>query len=208
MNWRLIIKDRKSQPAHGTYSDWKIQISDECYKQCVYCSIHEAQFGGIDHFHIDHFRPKSKFPLLKNDILNLFYSCPVCNRFKSDDWPGDPDPKIPSYVDPSITDYSKIFNLVNNYELEGKFVSAKYLVLRLYLNRAQLIYERREALKRTEEIALRHSVNDLICKISRYNPNVALEVLVQVSSIYSNLLDLEQKKREIRPYELAEIRRP
>jgi len=208
MNWKLIIKDIKNQPPLGTYSDWKNQIAKECFNQCVYCSIHEAQFGGIDHYHIDHFKPKSIFPALINDILKLFYACPVCNRFKSDDWPCNPNLNSPSYIDPSKTNYSYLFELKDNFELNGKYVASRYIILRLYLNRAQLIFERREALWRSQEIKLRKTINDLIVQIGNNDPKYALEVLLRVSMIYSNLLDLEQKKREIRPYELLDIRRP
>ena len=104
MNWKLVNKDPTTQPKRGTYSDWKEQIAQECYNQCVYCSIHESQFGGINNFHIDHFRPKSIFKNLENDICNLFYSCPICNRFKSDDWPNEPNLDTISYPDPSNID--------------------------------------------------------------------------------------------------------
>ncbi len=208
MNWRLINKDISNQPSTGSYSDWKEQIAKECFYQCVYCSIHESQFGGIDHYHIDHFRPKSKFPKLKDDILNLFYACPICNRFKGDDWPSDPDLNAVSYIDPSITNYSDLFELEDNYEIDGKHIASKYIILRLYLNRAQLIFERRESSKRNQEIKLRESLNDLVIQIGKLDPKYALNALIRITSIYNNLLTLEQKKREIRPYELSDIRKP
>lgn len=158
MIYQLIHKDSKNQPT-GVYTDpgWKEQIAKECNYQCVYCSIHETHWGGIDHYHIDHFRPKSlgRFADLENDICNLFYSCPVCNRFKSDDWPSDPDLNVPSYPDPSVTDYSTLFDSdTENYTLAGKCVSAIYIIHRLYLNRPQLVYERRESFLREKELTI------------------------------------------------------
>ena len=93
MSWKLIIKDKNNQPAGKDYTLWKEQIAEECFHQCVYCSIHENPWGGVDHYHIDHYRPKSipAFVKFELDILNLFYACPVCNRFKSDDWPAEPN---------------------------------------------------------------------------------------------------------------------
>lgn len=207
MNWKLISKNQKNQPTSGTYSDWKEQIAKECFYQCVYCSIHEAQFGGIDHYHIDHFRPKSKFPEHKEDILNLFYACPVCNRFKSDDWPGESDLNTTTYVDPSKINYSELFDLKADFEIVGKYTASRYIVLRLYLNRSQLIFERRESLQRIQEIELRKSINALIIKVGEFDTKYALEALISIMVIYSNLLTLEQKKREIRPYQLVDIRR-
>ena len=77
MNWNKIDNKIRKQPKTGEYSDWKQQIADDCFNKCVYCSIHESPWGGIDHFHIEHFRPKSKFDKLKNIIQNLFHCCPV-----------------------------------------------------------------------------------------------------------------------------------
>ncbi len=37
---------------------------------------------------IDHFRPRSRFPHLWLDWLNLVYACHRCNQLKGDSWPG------------------------------------------------------------------------------------------------------------------------
>ncbi|MFW8696104.1 HNH endonuclease, partial [Mesorhizobium japonicum] len=57
--------------------------------KCGYCDTPDYYSGGRTGFHIDHFAPKSKFDLLKNEYNNLVYCCPICNLGKSDDWPGD-----------------------------------------------------------------------------------------------------------------------
>lgn len=207
MHWKLINKQKDSQPSSGKYSDWKEQIAKECFYQCVYCSIHEAQFGGIDHYHIDHFKPKSKFPEDEDNILNLFYACPICNRFKSDDWPGEPELNALSYINPSVFDYTDLFEINENFIIIGKYIAANYIILRLYLNRAQLIMERRESAARAKEIRLRESINSLIVTTGKFDSQCAINALIEITSIYNNLLELEQKKREVRPYELIEIRK-
>jgi hypothetical protein len=207
MSWKQVVKNRQNQPQKGTYSDWKEQIAEECSYQCVYCSIHEAQFGGIDHYHIDHFRPLSKFPELQNDILNLFYSCPICNRFKSDDWPCEPELGTACYINPSENDYNELFDINDNFEIKGKYVASSYIILRLFLNRAQLILERRESSIRNSEVKLREKINELVLKLGQSNPKFVIEILQRINAIYSNLLTLENKKREIRPYELKDIRK-
>ncbi|HBG62240.1 MAG: hypothetical protein A2266_02595 [Bacteroidetes bacterium RIFOXYA12_FULL_40_10] len=207
MNWKLINKNKNSQPISGSYSDWKEQIAKECFYQCVYCSVHEAQFGGIDHYHIDHFKPKSKFPGDKENILNLFYACPICNRFKRDDWPGEPDLNTVSYINPSIIDYTELFSLKNSFEIEGKYIASNYIIHRLNLNRAQLIIERRESTVRAKEIDLREKINSLVITIGEFDSKYVLSILISITSIYNNLLVLEQKRREVRPYELQDIRR-
>jgi hypothetical protein len=209
MNWKLIIKDKKNQPASGTYSDWKEQIADECFKQCVYCSIHEGQFGGIDHYHIDHFRPKSikRFKKLENDILNLFYSCPICNRFKSNDWKGNPNLNRTTYPDPSKIDYSILFTLKENFEIAGKYVASKYIIIKLALNRSQLIMERREGKRRTQVGQLIQEISDLVNSIDNDDLQFNNRILKEIDAVKTNLLALENKKQKIRPYKLKDIRK-
>src|ERR1043166_3511274 len=149
MTWRKV-KSPRVQPRKGEYSDWKQQIADDCWQQCVYCAIHESRYGGLDNFHVEHHRPKSlsRFAKLINAIKNLFLACPICNRFKSNDWPNDPtdDHSLAGYPDPSECDYNDLFRLVSGtFEVEGLNVAARYITERLYLNRPQLILERRTA---------------------------------------------------------------
>ena len=111
MNWKQIDRESRIQN-EGVYSEWKQQISNDCYNQCVYCSIHEMPWGGIDHYHIDHFRPQSKFEDLVNIITNLYHCCPICNKFKSNDWKNEPnDLDRICYPDPSDYNYTDLFNL-------------------------------------------------------------------------------------------------
>jgi len=208
MNWRLIVKDKSKQPKTGTYSDWKEQIAEECYYQCIYCSINEAQFGGIDHYHIEHYKPKSieRFKSLENDIVNLFYSCPICNRFKSNDWPNDADDlNLVCYPDPSEYDYSELFDInSDNYKVYGIYVSTKYMTERLYLNRPQLLYERREAFLDQREQEVTNAIYDLLEKL---NSKEDFDMLRESSKAVFDLNKTIQKRNKIRPYKLAEIRK-
>lgn len=209
MSWKLILKDAKKQPLKGVYSEWKEQIAEECFFQCVYCSIHESQFGGINNYHIDHFRPKSIFAELENDICNLFYSCPICNRFKSDDWPAEPDLKVASYPDPSKLNYSELFDTTQSFEIQGKYIASQYLVIRLFLNRSQLIMERREE-RRVEEVSvLMKEISVLLDRFvsEKKDYKGACEALRVLDEIKNNIYTLMEKRRKIRPYELKDIRK-
>ena len=68
---------------------------------------------------IDHFRPRSRFPNLQFDWLNLIYACKRCNQRKDDGWPGYDGAKrhqllaalysprytaVSEYVDPNTVD--------------------------------------------------------------------------------------------------------
>lgn len=207
MDWKLVIKDKKTQPTNGTYSDWKQQIAEECFFQCVYCAIHESQFGGTVNYHIDHFRPVSKFAALINDICNLFYSCPICNRFKSNDWPAEPELSTVSYPDPSATDYNTLFTIEADYNLVGIHVSSNYLIHRLFLNRAQLIFERREATLRKKGTILIPQIKKLIEELAKEDLQHAYASLQTIDSIKNNLLGLEEYRRKLRPYEVKSIQK-
>jgi 5-methylcytosine-specific restriction endonuclease McrA len=112
MNWKRIPKENSPQPSTGKYSDWKHQLAEEGFHQCVYCALHDATFGERN-FHVEHYKPKSiyRFKHLEHVFSNLFYACPVCNVFKGDSWPGAPrkDHSVEAYPDPAKCDYSKLF---------------------------------------------------------------------------------------------------
>ena len=208
MNWKLIEKDKANQPKSGSYPDWKEQIAKECFNQCIYCSINEAQFGGIDHYHIEHYKPKSieRFKDLEDDICNLFYSCPICNRFKSNDWPNDADDlDIVCYPDPSEYNYKDLFEVnSDDYKVYGKHVSTAYMTERLYLNRPQLLYERRESFLKKREEKVTKSIGKLQDKIK--DPK-DIDILKETLKGIIDLNSIIQKRDKIRPYKLAEIRK-
>lgn len=203
MNWKIVIKDPKNQPTSGTYSDWKPQIAEECYHQCIYCCISEGHWGGMDNFHIEHFRPKSLFADLENNIVNLFYSCPVCNRFKSNDWKNEPDLNQVSYIDPSVVDYTTIFELdPTTNKLSGLYIASRYMLERLYLNRPQLINERREYRLIQEEKARISKIMELLSQTN--DPDLTKKCLEKIVAINAHL----HKRNELQPYTLQEIRKP
>lgn len=205
MNWKLINRNTRVQPA-GVYSDWKQQIANECYNQCVYCSIHEAPWGGIDHYHIDHFRPQSKFELLKNTITNLYYACPICNKFKSGDWKNEPvDLDVICYPDPSDHNYADLFTIdTSNYLLVGKYISSRYLINRLYLNRPQLVYERREyflniqaeeLIKEAKALIVTCEDNALIKRAFQLIANMIQHSIVRGNISQYKLIDIKKPKK-------------
>lgn len=157
--WKRIPKEKSITPTTGKYPDWKPLLAVEGYHQCLYCTITESSFGGIRNFHVEHYRPKGipRFSHLENDYSNLYYACAICNTFKSDDWPDDPDELLCKafYPDPSKVDYALLFEIDDTTGLTtGKNYTGTYLNNKLYLNRAQLIIERRTriAKKKYEEL--------------------------------------------------------
>ena len=148
MQWFRIPKENSSNPKTGKYySDWKEPLSIEGKEQCVYCTINIGSFGGIRNFHVEHYRPKAadKFPTLEHEYSNLFFACSICNGFKSDDWKNEPSPQFDNhaYPDPSKVDYSDFLFQDALHLVDSKFITGKYIIHKLFLNRPQLILERK-----------------------------------------------------------------
>src|SRR5438093_993552 len=78
---------RKDDGSYYRYERYRQEIREDCQLRCVYCDIHENECGGIESMHVDHFRPRVHFATLANDPNNLVWTCPGCNRLKSDNWP-------------------------------------------------------------------------------------------------------------------------
>jgi uncharacterized protein (TIGR02646 family) len=146
MKWKKINKQHDRRPSDGTYKDWKPLLAEEGEYRCVYCALRDNRLGGLRVFHVEHFKPKSKFAELTNVYDNLFYSCPICNSFKKDSWfnveSGNWD--IKHYPYPVEYDYSDCFKVDSaSFNITGTHNVGKFLVERLHLNRPHLLRERR-----------------------------------------------------------------
>lgn len=178
-------------------------IADHCGGQCIYCAISEARFGGIRNFHVEHFRPKVKFPKLENDISNLYLACAICNVLKCDDWPCDPaiDHSLAAYPDPSAADYNLLLTVSpTTYELNSATIAGKYVIERILLNRAQLIVERRLAatLKLLNEFET--WVDAQLKHMTVEEMEVTIRILRSISSIKTDVLTA-------RPYRDSDTKR-
>jgi hypothetical protein len=210
MRWKRVAFDRV-QPAKGKYSDWKTGIANDCFQQCVYCAISESAYGGIDNFHIDHLKPRSRFEDLEHIITNLFLACAICNRFKSDDWPGEhsADHSQPSYPDPSGYDYNDLFTIdLNTYAVSGQFPATTYLTEKLYLNRPQLLIERRSSFLNERLIKLEESMRGLLELLTDVDLPETNELLKRLLAGMVQLLQLKREADTARPYEREDVRRP
>lgn len=73
----------------SSYSTSKAHIRKELIRmseaRCAYCNciLHISEYTP----HIEHFKPKDKFPNLETVWHNLFASCPKCNEYKGSDYP-------------------------------------------------------------------------------------------------------------------------
>jgi hypothetical protein len=207
VKWKLIKK--AAPPVGGTYKDWKGQLADEGGHQCVYCTIHEAGFGGYRNFHVEHFRPRRHFPLLTDQYGNLFYACAICNSLKGDDWPCGSrlGPHIACYPDPSRTSYADVLGVRwTTGRALGRTRAGRFVLERLYLNRPQLVMERRAfSLQRAllrEAAAVRGLIERPIGPTRKNGKK-----LTEVIRLFETGMRLMAKYNRVRPYLAADVNR-
>jgi len=201
----------REQPDAGSYSSWKPPIAADCQQRCIYCGIHDSRYGGLDNYHVEHFRPKSKFPGLEREIGNLYLACAICNRFKSNDWPRDPSPENsePSYPDPSSNDYNTVFKIQpTDFQVTSDLVSGKYVVNRLCLNRVQLIIDRRYDSVNERIGDVRRHVPDLMDRLIERNDDGAKNYLRELMNFLDELLSLTMRASNSSPYKFGDQKRP
>lgn len=135
-NFRNSSPKRKCKRTYRNYRSYKPYLSEDFNGKCGYTDCSHFWFGGSNMFHIDHFKPYSKYPELKANYSNLVYCCSYVNILKSDD-EGD-------YLDPCDVDLNTHFERTDNGTIVPKSNSkeATYMFkkLQLGLARYQIIW--------------------------------------------------------------------
>lgn len=203
MNWFRVPKEAATPSAQTTYQGWKGELAVEARHQCVYCCISEAGFGGFRNFHVEHFRPKSRFPALEIAYLNLFYACAVCNAFKLNDWPSDAEESSAAcYLDPSKVDYSTLFDVDHSRGVvTAKCVAAMYLEHRLHLNRPQLAVARRY-----RHLFQRLAVLNRTLRAGLSSERVTKARAIRVAKLTTKIADVLMRAAQARPYAADQLR--
>lgn len=201
MKWRKIDKSRSEPPTAGTYKDWKPQLATEGEHRCVYCSIHDNRWGGERIFHVEHYRPKSKFKELINSYANLFYACPVCNVFKSDSWfdAAAGDWTICHYPDPAEFDYGEFFIVEDTKRLTGVNAVGKFLIERLHLNRKHLVIERGKEIAEDKLASLHAEIEKMLDQFSE-------DELKEVVKLQTTIGRLSSRERYVPLYAPSDLR--
>lgn len=173
-------------PELSPYQKYKSILEIDFNKKCGYTDCNQIWFGGTSSFHIDHFKPKSKFPQLSTKYSNLVYSCSYVNVSKSDD--------ISGFLDPVDIDYNQHFfrdELGNIYPIDNS-PTAKYMYikLKLYLRRYSIIFMLEKIrVKMTEIKSLIENINNPIDKEKLL---MAQGELANEFLDYLNYLEVEQ----------------
>ena len=117
--------------------------------RCGYCGVHETEVGA--ELELDHFRPRSVGG--SDDLDNLVYCCPACNRNKGDFWPSsDPEVAVPRLLYPLRDDRLRHYRQEADGALAALTPSGAFHIERLRLNRPQFVARRLRQLS-IEQIA-------------------------------------------------------
>lgn len=108
----LSAKDdetRKRAESKYRHKDVRAALESMCHDKCAYC---ESKVAHISYAHIEHYRPKSRFPDRTFSWDNLLLTCGICNgpEWKGDRFPdaGDGGP----FADPCEDDPTDHFRFV------------------------------------------------------------------------------------------------
>jgi len=191
---RKNVPERTCQKSYASYRDYKLFLRQDFFKSCGYCGEDDSYLGGSRGFHIDHFRPHSKFPNLKAEYKNLSYSCPFCNIAKSDDWPGDDQNNIVDgmgYIDPCDTAYEKHLTRHKDGSIKPLSDIGEYMFneLHLGLKRKQYIWLLNELRNVISE------VRDLLDSLNSEDPNKGI-LKNKYFELSGYFMDLEQIYRD------------
>jgi len=79
----FLAKNRKAD-FKAIWSEAKEALAEMAHFKCAYC---ESPIAAESTGEVEHFKPKSLFPLLVYDWNNYFLACGGCNRAKLNRWP-------------------------------------------------------------------------------------------------------------------------
>jgi hypothetical protein len=117
-------------------------------RRCGYCGVHEEEAGSK--LEVDHFRPRSAGGA--NELENLVYCCPTCNRLKGDFW-ADCDPLQTPHrlLHPKRDNVTQHLQEGKDGRLTALTETGRFHIEQLRLNRPPLVALRR-ARRETEEL--------------------------------------------------------
>ena len=124
--------------AAGRYDDPvnKDALRKSISGKCMYC---ESKIEHVSYSHIEHIRPKKKFPELEFVWENLGFSCQVCNGKKGDKY-DEATPFINPY-DENPEDHIVFLGYLS-YPKQGS-ERGEYTIREIELNRADLVESRK-----------------------------------------------------------------
>lgn len=113
-------------------------IREQYHFACGYCSVSEIDVGS--ELEIDHFQPVSHGGT--DELENLVYTCPACNRNKASYWPLPDAPPHMRLLHPLTDNLHAHITLLQDARLAGLTPQGWFHIEWLHLNRPQLIMVR------------------------------------------------------------------
>jgi hypothetical protein len=115
--------------------------------RCGYCGVHEQEVGS--ELEIDHFQPRSAGG--EDDLDNLVYCCPTCNRLKGNFWPtGNLSTAHQRLLQPNRDDLAAHLREEADGHLIALTETGVFHIARLRLNRPPLVALRRARRERAK----------------------------------------------------------
>ena len=139
------VKNRYNHP------DVKGALTLETHGKCMYC---EGFISAVSYPHIEHFRPKVKYPDKTFEWENLGLGCQVCNMNKGDEF----DESLP-YINPYYENPDDFFIFLGTMISQRPGCTrAENMKTQLQLNRPELMEQRKEAIERVSNLVERYVV--------------------------------------------------
>lgn len=97
--------------------EYKTYLQPVFRARCAYCLAPDNRNGGPEGMTVDHFWPQSRFPHLRLNWTNLYYSCSVCNENYKKDHPTEQEEATGCrFVDPCQEDPDDHFRMTRSPE--------------------------------------------------------------------------------------------
>ena len=128
------------EPRHYAHPDIRSTLELETSSKCAYC---EGLIGDVAYANIEHMLPKRKHPQLVCNWGNLTIACPRCNINK-----GEYDEREYPLLDPYVDDVEEEVAFGGPLALPRGGIRAKQTIIRLGLNRKDLLFARGATLER------------------------------------------------------------
>jgi uncharacterized protein (TIGR02646 family) len=171
---------------HYAHPDIRSTLKEEAHHKCAYC---EGRMEYVSSSHIDHIRPKSRFPELVCEWSNLTLACEVCNRNKGNYFEKDCLLLNPYLDDPET--HLKWYGPMVTHRTPDR---GRMTISRLDLNRPELLYKRSQLLCRAKLIldtiamsppavkkALRDELGKLCAQDAEFSAAVGSYVTAEIS---------------------------
>lgn len=97
------------------HTQYKSHLQHVFRRRCAYCLTPDHWNGGFDGMTVDHFRPVTRYPDLRLNWSNLYYSCFPCNsHYKKDHPTAEEEAQGLRFVDPCREDPDNHFRMTRD----------------------------------------------------------------------------------------------